>query len=114
MQHPQFGQTIIGFQQQAQHIQPQPMQQSMQQPMQQPLFSLPYFEIDRIALRLKETFFADLDAIVKQKVDEKTEEISMELDELRLELSEMRTHLSKISVAQEEARQYSRRTLRSY
>ena len=102
IQQPQFGQTLIGFQQQAHHMQPQAMQQ--------PMFSLPDFEIDRIALRLKETFLADLDAIVKKKVEEKTEYLSMEIDELKLEISEMRTHLTKITSDQEEAEQYSRRS----
>ena len=101
LQQQQFSQPLMGFQQQAPHIQPQALPQA--------IFSLPDFEIDRIAARLKETFFTDLEAIVKQKVDEKTEELSNQLDELRFELSELRSNLSEVEDDQEEAEQYSRR-----
>lgn len=102
MQQMQYGQHIMGFQ--------PPTQQMQTQSIQQPLCSLPDFEIDRIAARLKEFFFADLEVIIAQKVNEKTDKLSCEIDDLRSELSDIRQELRDIKSTQDEAEQYSRRT----
>ena len=101
MQSVQYGPPMMGFQQPTQHMQHPPLQQ--------PICSLPDFEIDRIAARLKESFFADLEVIVAQKVNEKTETLTREMDDLRLELTELRGQLHRMSDTQDEAEQYSRR-----
>lgn len=101
MQPIPFGQAMMGFQPQ--------FQQMQNQSLPQPFCTLPDFEIDRIAARLKETFFADLDVIIAAKVNERTADLSKEIDNLRADLHNVRESLNDMYQAQEEAEQYSRR-----
>ena len=89
MQQIPFGQSMMGFQPNIQQLQHQSVQQ--------PYCPLPDFEIDQIAARLKDTFFADLDKVIGQKVIEQTANLTQEIKDLRMELNNTRASINKIA-----------------